>query len=86
MAFNIDAMEEVEDSANHRITYITLRDIIVHIKHGGIKEDSSFKKERKEEPIEQKDIKIDKVLKNCQNLVEDIKEIMTKNDDVYGIE
>lgn len=81
---NIDTIDKTEDFAHHMIT--ALRQIKVLVEHGKIQEDSTFKEEEEEELEEGEDTKIDKVLKNCQILVEDMKKIMVRDDDTYGIE
>lgn len=85
VTLNIDMIYETEDFANHMI--IALRQIKVLVKHGKIQEDSTFKEEEEEEELEEgEDTKIDKVLKTCQILAEDMKKIMVRDDDTYGIE
>lgn len=79
-------MEELEDSTNHKITYTYLKEIRFRIKHGGIEEESCFKEEWEEEPTEEEDSKIDKVLKIFQSLAKNMKKIMVRNNDAYGIE
>lgn len=84
VTLNIDTIDETKDFANHMI--IALRQIKVLAKHGKIQEDSTFKEEEEEELEEGEDTKIDKVLKKIQILVEDMKKIMVRDDDAYGIE
>lgn len=62
-----------------------MKEIRVSIKNGKIDEDSLFKEEEKE-PIEEEDSKINKVLKICQRLAKDMKNIIAMNGDSYGIE
>lgn len=41
--------------------------------------------EGEDEPTEEEDTKIDKVLKICQSLAEDMKKITARNCDAHGI-
>lgn len=84
--FNIDTMDEAKYSTYHRITYTALRQIKVLVKHGEIQEDSSIKEEGEDNPEEEEETKIDKVLNVCQSLVEDINKIMERDGDDYVIE
>lgn len=63
-SFNIDSMDEAVDSINHRITYISLREIKVLVKPGEI-HDAPTIKEEEEDPEEVDETKIEKVLKIC---------------------
>lgn len=78
--FNIDTMDEAEDSTNNRITYTTLQEIKYLVKHGEIQDDPTIKEEEEEEPEE---TKIDKVLQIFQNLARDMEKIMAIDGDAY---
>lgn len=83
-------MGEAEDSTNHMITYTSLREIKVLIKHWEILDDLTIKEEEEEHLEEIEYTMFDKVLKICakvgQDMVEKIKKILARDGHSYDIE
>ena len=78
-------MDEFEDSTNHKITYNAFKEVKFLVKYGYIHEDPMIKEEE-EEHEQLEDIKIEKLLKICKNIAEDmekVKNIVIRDDDTY---